>query len=69
MMTLACGVCVVSGLIFRWWDRKAGVATSSIAASLPMKIFWWFSGVVVVLFAGTWYLQTYYLPFNAFIRR
>jgi hypothetical protein len=65
MLVLAGGVCLASGLLFRSWDRKAGIEKSSIAASLPMKIFWWFSGVVVVMFAASWYLQVYYLPLNS----
>jgi hypothetical protein len=65
MLVLAGGVCLASGLLFRRWDRKVGIEKSSIAASLPMKIFWWFSGVVVVMFAASWFLQTYYLPLNA----
>jgi hypothetical protein len=66
MLILACGLCVVSGIIFREWDRKVGITGSTIAASLPMRIFWWFSGVVLVMFATSWYLQVYYLPLNAF---
>jgi hypothetical protein len=69
MLVLACGVCLASGLIFRSWDRKAGIEKSSIAASLPMKIFWWFSSVVVVMFAASWFLQTYYLPLNSALGR
>jgi hypothetical protein len=66
MLILACGLCLASGMIFREWDRKAGIEGSTIAASLPMRIFWWFSGVVVVMLAASWYLQVYYLPLNAF---
>lgn len=69
VLVLAGGVCLASGLIFRWWDRKARIQTPSTAATLPMRIFWWFSGGVVLMFAASWYLQTYYLPLNAFIGR
>ncbi len=69
MLTLACGVCLVSGLIFQRWDRKAGIEHSSIAASLPMRIFWWFSGVVVLMFAASWYLEEYYLPLSSWYGR
>jgi|ERR1700690_91407 hypothetical protein len=66
MLVLAAAICFASGLIFQGWDRKTGVHNSSILASLPMKIFWWFSGVVGVMFATSWYIEAYYLPLSAF---
>lgn len=64
MLILACGICLASGLIFRAWDRKVGIERSSITASLPMRIFWWFSGIVVFLFVASWYVEVYWLPLN-----
>ncbi len=69
MLVLAGGVCLASGLIFCTWDRKAGIKTSSIAATLPMRIFWWFSSAVVVLFAASLYIEAYYLPLSSWIGR
>lgn len=69
MLVLACGVCLASGLIFKLWDRKAGITTPSIAATLPMRIFWWFSGTVVLLFAVSSYIEEYYLPLSSWIGR
>jgi hypothetical protein len=69
MLVVACGVCVASGLIFRWWDRKAGIEDSSVAASLPMRIFWWFSGTIAVLFVASWYIEEYWLPLSSWSGR
>ena len=65
MLILACGVCLASGLIFRAWDRKVGIERSTIVASLPMRIFWWFSGIVVLLFVASWYVEVYWVPVNS----
>jgi hypothetical protein len=65
MLTLACGICVGSGLIFRAWDRKVGIGNSTIATTLPMKIFWWFTGVTVLMFVASWYVEVYWLPLNS----
>ena len=65
MVSLAACVCWASGWIFYRWEQKAGVENTSVAASLPVKLFWWTSGAILVLFLISWYLEAYYLPLRS----
>jgi hypothetical protein len=55
LLVLAAGISVVSGLLFREGERD-GVR---LAGTLPMQIFLWATGIMVVLFVVSWYLETY----------
>jgi hypothetical protein len=46
---------VVSGLIFREGEQDR----VRLAGTLPMQIFLWATGIMVALFAVSWYLETY----------
>jgi hypothetical protein len=59
-LLLAAAVCLGSGYIFRAWELKAGRRDASIAGSLPMLIFWWGSGLITLLFFGSWVLNRYF---------
>ena len=55
LLVLAAGISVVSGLIFREGeDDKV-----RLGGTLPMQIFAWATGIMVGLFAVSWYLETY----------
>ena len=54
LLAISAGICVVSGLIFR--EAEPG---PSLAATLPLKIFYWAAGTMLVLFVVSWYLETY----------
>ncbi len=57
LLVIAAGICVVSGLIFRETMRPAdGVPLSS---TLPVRMFYWASSLMLVLFLLSWYLQSY----------
>jgi hypothetical protein len=60
MLVLSAAVCLGGGYIFRTWELKAGRRDASIARSLPMLIFWWGAGIITLLFAMAWLLQTYF---------
>jgi hypothetical protein len=54
MLLLAAAISVMSGIIFRSWERRAGKREASVAGSLPMMIFWWGAGTMALLFALAW---------------
>jgi len=58
LMSLAAGICVVSGLIFREWESLRG-GSSSLASTLPVQLFCWAAGLIVVMFLAAWYLETH----------
>jgi hypothetical protein len=60
MMLLSAAVCLGSGYIFRAWDLKTGRRDATIAGSLPMLIFWWGSGIIILLFFLGWLLNRYF---------
>ena len=64
MLALTAAISWVSGWIFCRWEREAGGHPCSISASFPMKIFWWGCGIMLLLFAGAWYLETYFRPWK-----
>jgi hypothetical protein len=57
---VSAAVCLGGGYIFRTWEQKAGHRDASIVRSLPMLIFWWGAGIITLLFALAWLLQTYF---------
>jgi hypothetical protein len=65
LLVLAAGISVVSGLIFREGEgNDAGDGTGytgrpPLGGTLPVQIFVWATGIMVVLFVVSWYLETY----------
>jgi hypothetical protein len=62
MLAVAGGICWGGGWIFHRWDLTVGIKNSSIASTLPMKVFWWALLLLVLLFLVSAYLEYYYLP-------
>jgi hypothetical protein len=56
LLSLAAGICLSSGMIFREPPQN-GMA--SLLRTLPMQIFCWSVSVMLVLFLASWYLETY----------
>lgn len=56
LLTFAAGICLSSGMIFR---EPAGNGTSSVTRTLPVQLFVWAVGVMLVLFLVSWYLETH----------
>jgi disulfide bond formation protein DsbB len=59
LLTLAAGISLTSGLIFREDVREPAAGNSRLAATLPIKMFCWASGLMVILFVVSWYLENY----------
>jgi hypothetical protein len=61
MWLLSCAICLASGYIFNIWEERIGRPHHTVARSLPMMIFWWATGGMVLLFGLAWILERYYL--------
>jgi formate/nitrite transporter FocA (FNT family) len=56
LMSLAAGICLASGLIFRDSARAGG---GSLTSTLPVQLFCWALGLILILFLVSGYLETY----------
>jgi hypothetical protein len=56
LLGLSAGICIVSGLIFREATPKP---QPPLSATLPLKVFYWATGTMLLLFVISWYLETY----------
>ena len=56
LFALSAGICIVSGLLFR---EAAPEAHSSLSATLPLQLFYWATGIMLLLFIVSWSLETY----------
>lgn len=54
LLSLAAGICVASGMIFRE-PTQSGV--ESLTRTLPIQIFCWAVGLMAVWFLASWYLE------------
>lgn len=58
LYVLATAICVVSGLVFRESEQDASHQVA-LNATLPMRIFWWSTLIILLLFGISWYLESY----------
>lgn len=56
LLSLAAGICLSSGMIFR---EPAQTGAGELARTLPVQIFCWALSVMLALFAASWYLETH----------
>lgn len=56
LLSLAAGICLASGMIFREPTRDG---VEPVTRTLPVQVFCWTTGIMVALFIISWYLQTY----------
>lgn len=62
LLLLSAGVSILGGLLFR--ESAAAERTpTTLTGTLPMQVFCWGATVMLILFAVSWYLETYYLPY------
>ena len=66
VLLLAAGISLVSGMAFLPGkaDKRPGTSPSrlrlaQITETFPMRVFFWTSGVMLVLFLLAWYLETH----------
>jgi hypothetical protein len=58
MLLLAAGCSLVSGLTFREGGRDVN-SLSHITETFPVRVFFWTTGIMAVLFLVSWYLETH----------
>jgi hypothetical protein len=56
LMSMAAGICLASGFIFRESEPAGG---ASLMSTLPLQLFCWAAGIIVVMFIASWCLETY----------
>jgi formate/nitrite transporter FocA (FNT family) len=56
LLSLAAGICLTSGVIFRESTQKG---SEPVIRTLPVRMFCWAVGVMLVIFLASWYLETY----------
>jgi hypothetical protein len=58
-LALAAAISLISGLIFRDAVQEPHVGSARLTATLPIQLFCWASGVMLILFVISWYLERY----------
>jgi hypothetical protein len=56
LLSLAAGICLTSGMIFREPTRDG---VEPVLRTLPVQLFCWATCVMVGLFVASWYLETF----------
>jgi hypothetical protein len=56
LFTLSAGICLISGLLFRETETNTHL---SLSATLPVQLFYWATGIMLLLFVLSWYLETH----------
>ncbi len=56
MLALSAAICIVSGLLFR--DAEP-TPRPSLATTLPVRLFYWTTSIMLLLFIVSWYLETH----------
>ena len=63
LLGLSACVCFAAGLIFELPDRKFDPEpTPRLTQTLPVRLFFWAAGLMVVIFAVSWFLAVDYMP-------
>jgi hypothetical protein len=56
LLSLAAGICVASGMLFREATEEG---IEPVMRTLPVRVFCWAVCIMVVLFVASWWLETY----------
>ncbi len=59
LLSLAGGISLISGLIFREPAWARSVEHARLSHTLPVQVFCWASGIMVLLFLISWYLESH----------
>jgi hypothetical protein len=59
LLALAAGISVVSALIFRESASEPSGDGASLADTLPVQVFFWAVGTMLLMFLASWYLETH----------
>jgi hypothetical protein len=61
-IVFAACVCFASGLLYAWHSPAAQKPPEPLLSTLPVRLFLWAFVGMALLFALSWYLDTYYVP-------
>lgn len=59
---LTTAISIVSGLLFREAEPEP---RPSLSATFPLQLFYWTTGIMIVLFTISWYLETHCIFYRA----
>jgi hypothetical protein len=59
MLAIAAGISLAGGLVFRESRPHPDSAGARLASTLPVQVFCWVAGVMLLLFLISWYLETH----------
>lgn len=60
---LAAICCLVSGILFSLSEHhETALSVRDVMGTLPVRLYFFALGAMVLLFVGSWYLDTYYMP-------
>jgi hypothetical protein len=59
LLSLAAGISVMSGLIFRESLPEPSADSPRLTGTLPIQVFCWAAGTMFLLFLASWYLETH----------
>lgn len=59
LLSLAAGISLVSGLIFRESAEGPSADSKRLMTTLPVQVFYWGSGLMLLLFVCCWYLESH----------
>lgn len=59
LLSLAAGISVISGLIFRESAEGPPADNKRLMTTLPVQVFYWASGIMLILFVCCWYLESH----------
>jgi hypothetical protein len=55
-------VCFASGILYSWHSTAASGPAEPLMETLPVRLFLWALAAMGLLFALSWWLETYYVP-------
>jgi hypothetical protein len=58
-LALAAGISLIGGLVFRAGTPERRAGRAGLSATLPVQLFCWAAGIMLVLFVVSWYLETH----------
>ncbi len=62
LFSLAAGICLASGLLFRESEPQP---RPRLVATLPIQLLAWSAGLMLLLFVASWYLETHIILYRA----
>jgi hypothetical protein len=59
LLVVAGAISLVGGIVFCEGTQEPRAARTKLTGTLPVQVFCWASGTIILLFIISWYLETY----------